>query len=362
MRTLPLAVLAALLLGAGPAPAADKVVKVFNWADYVDPAVLEEFTARTGIKVVYDTFDSNDILETKLLAGRTGYDVVVPTSNFLARQIKAGIFQPLDRQKLPNWGNLDPLLLERVAKFDPGNKHAFVYMWGTSGIAYDVNKIKERMPDAPLDSWRLLFDPEIVAKFADCGVYVLNAPEEGLPAMLNYMGMSPETKKVEDFEKAVAAFEKIRPSIRKFHSSETINALAGGDICLAMMWSGDAGIARARAEEAKNGVEIAYVIPKEGAQIWFDMVAMPKDAPSPDDAYAFMSYLMEPEVIAKISDKVTYANGNAKALPLVDAALRDDPNVYPPPEVMARLFTLEPYDARLQRQVTRLWSQLVQGR
>ena len=294
-----LATAAAVLLTAAVAQAQDKVVKVYNWSDYIDPSVLTEFTAQTGIKVVYDVYDSNDVLETKLLAGNSGYDLVVPTGYFLARQIQAGIFQPLDRAKIPNWQNLDPDLMAQAAKYDPGNEHAFIYMWGTTGLAYNVDKIKERMPDAPLDSWRLLFDPADAEKFADCGIMILDSADDVLPSALELPGVDPNSKDPKVIEKGAEVLQKIRPFVRKFHSSENINALANGDICLSLMFSGDAGIAKTRAEEANNGVNIEYVIPKEGAQLWFDMMAMPADAPEPESAYAFMNYILQPEMMAK---------------------------------------------------------------
>jgi putrescine transport system substrate-binding protein len=361
-RAVLLAAFAALTFLAAPsAGAQENVVKVYNWSDYIDPDILAQFTEKTGIKVVYDVFDSNDILETKLLAGSTGYDVVVPSGNFLANQIKAGVFAELDKSKLPNWKNLDPKLMARVAKYDPGNEHAFIYMWGTTGIAYNVDKIKERMADAPVDSWDMIFKPEIIKKFADCGIYALDAPDEVIPAALNYLGLDPDSKDPEVIAQGAALVKSIRPYIRKFHSSETINAIANGDICLALMWSGDAGIAASRAEESGNGVKVEYSIPTQGAQLWLDMMAMPKDAPNPDAAYAFMNYILDPEVIAKASDFVTYPNGNAASVPLVDEALRDDPNVYPPPEVMEKLFVVTPNNQRQQKALTRLWTDIVAG-
>lgn len=360
MRKAWLTMAAALMLTTA-AHAQEKVVKVYNWSDYIDESILEDFTKETGIKVVYDVYDNNEILETKLLAGNIGYDVVVPSNNFLARQIQAGVFRPLDKSKLPNWENLDPQLMQQVAKFDPDNRHAFIYMWGTTGLAYNVDKIKERMPDAPLDSWRLIFDPEVAKNFADCGIYMLDSPEDVIPAAVHYIGENPDTKDPKVLEKGAEALKAVRPHVRKFHSSEVINALATGDICLALMYSGDAGIAATRAEEAGNGVNIEYVIPKEGALLWFDMMAMPKDAPNPDNAHAFMNYLLRPEVIAKATNYVTYPNANAKSLPFVDDELKNDPNVYPPPEVMAKAYVLTPYDARVQRVVTRLWTSITTG-
>ena len=361
MRTTALAAVAAVLLALAPAQAQEKVVKVYNWSDYIDPEVLSEFTAETGIQVVYDVYDGNEVLETKLLAGATGYDLVVPTGYFLARQIQAGIFGPLDRSKVPNWENLDPGLMEKAAANDPGNEHALIYMWGTTGLGFNVDKVKERLPDAPLDSWALLFDPANAAKLADCGIMVLDSPTDVIPSALAYLGLDPNSKDPAVIEQGVELLAKIRPYIRKFHSSENLNALANGDICLSLMFSGDAGIAKTRAEEANNGVAIDYVIPKEGAQLWFDMMAMPADAPNPDNAYTLINYLLRPEVMAKISDFVTYPNAVPASLPLISEEVKSDPNLFPDPAEQANLFTVSPYDQRVQRTVTRLWTKLATG-
>jgi putrescine transport system substrate-binding protein len=350
------------VLPAGPAPAEERTVRIYNWSDYIEPGLLDQFTARTGIKVVYDTYDNNEILETKLLAGRTGYDLVVPTGTFLARQIQAGLFRELDRAKLPNWSNLDEELLARVAKYDSDNRHAFVYMWGTSGIAYNVAKVRKALGEVPVDSWSLLFDPKYTAKLKDCGIYLLDSPEDVLASVLRWLGEDPDSKDPKVLEKAAEVVRKVRPHVRKFHSSETINAMAGGDICIAMMYSGDAGIARTRGAEAKRKQDIAYVVPKEGALLWFDMMAIPKDAPNPEAAHAFMNFMMEPEVIAAASNFVTYPSGNREGMKLVNAELRADPHLFPPPEVKARLFVITPNDQRTQRVVTRLWTQATKGR
>lgn len=355
-------VLGAMLLGAaGAATAQEQVVKIYNWSDYIDPQILEDFTKETGIKVVYDTYDSNDILETKLLAGSTGYDIVVPTASFLARQIQAGIFAELDRAKIPNLKNLDPTLMQRVANYDPGNKHGIIYMWGTSGLAYNVDKVKAAMPDAPVDSWQMLMDPKVAARFKDCGIYMLDAADEVLPMAQNYLGLDPTSHDSKVIAQAGEALKKVRPDVRKFNSSENINAMANGDICLAMMWSGDAGIARDRATEANNGVHVQYVIPKQGAQLWFDMLAMPKDAPDADNAYKFLDYLLRPEVIAKASNEVTYPNAVPASKEFIDDEVKNNPNTYPSDEVMKELFTVQPYDQRTQRTVTRLWTQITTG-
>ncbi|WP_439816991.1 polyamine ABC transporter substrate-binding protein [Zavarzinia sp. CC-PAN008] len=351
----------ALTLLAGPAFAEDKVVNIYNWSDYIDPAVLEDFTKETGIKVVYDVFDSNDILETKLMAGKTGYDIVVPTGAFLARQITAGIFQKLDKSKLPNATHLDADILKRLEGFDPGNEYAIPYMWGTTGIGYNAAKIQAAMPDAPVDSLAMIFDPNVVKNFADCGVYVLDAPDEIIPAALKYLGEDPNSKDPAVIAKAQPVLDAIRPYIRKFHSSQYINDIANGEICLAMGWSGDFVQAQAHAEEAKNGIEIKYSIPKEGALMWFDTMAIPADAPHVEEAYAFLNYIMRPEVIAKASNFVGYANGNKDAPALMDAAVTGNPSVYPPAATIANLFTVSPYDQKSQRALTRLWTSVKGG-
>jgi putrescine transport system substrate-binding protein len=361
MRPVATALLSAALALPLAAAAQEQVVRIYNWSDYIDPAILEDFTRETGIRVVYDVYDSNELLEARLLAGASGYDLVVPTGTFLARQIQAGVYAPLDTSRLENWGELDPELMERVAKYDPGNAHAFIYMWGTTGFSYNREMIEERMPDAPVESWRMLLDPEIVSRFADCGVYMLDAPDEAIPAALNYLGLDPDSKDPDEIEQAGAVLQAVRPFIRKFHSSETINALANGDICLAMIWSGDAGIAATRADEAGQGVELDYVIPSEGAQLWFDMMAMPADAPHQDAAYAFMDYILRPEVIAQATNYVTYPNAVPASLEFVDAEIKGDPNVYPPDEVRERLFSKTPWDQRVQRFVTRLWTTITTG-
>lgn len=355
-----LAVVAALGL-APVATAQENVVKVYNWSDYIDPSTLEEFTAETGIEVVYDVFDSNETLETKLLAGSTGYDVVVPTGYFLSRQIQAGIFKELDKSKLANWGNLDKSLMAQAAKYDPDNRHAMIWMWGTSGIAYDVAKIKERLGDVPVDSWSVLLDPANAEKLADCGIYMLDSVTDVVPSVLQYLGEDPDSKDPAVLQKAAEQLAKVRPFVRKFHNSEGINALATGDICAALIYSGDAGIAATRAEEAGSGLEIKYVVPKEGAQLWFDMMAIPADASNPDAAQTFMNYMMRPEVIAKSSNFVTYPSGNARGNELVDAEVKADVNLFPDDALKGKLFTISPADQKQQRVMTRLWTQVTTG-
>jgi putrescine transport system substrate-binding protein len=348
-------------LGVTSDAAEERIVRVYNWSDYIDESIIRDFEKETGVKVVYDVYDSNDILETKLLAGKSGYDLVFPSGNFLARQIKAGIFRPLDKSKLPNLKNMDPVLMQRLTVYDPDNQYGIPYLWGTTGIAYNADKIKERMPEAPVNSWKLIFDPALLKAFADCGIYMLDAADEIIPATLKYLGQNPDSKDPAVLERAREPLMAIRPFIRKFHSSENINAIANGDICLAVMWSGDAKQAAMRAAEVKKGVTVKYTIPEEGAQMWVDMMAIPKDAPNPEDAEKLINYLMQPEVIARATNYVGYPNANVASRPFVDKSLLEDPNIYPAPEVMERLFIVTPSDQRVQRVITRLWQQVKTG-
>jgi putrescine transport system substrate-binding protein len=355
------AAIGALILAAGAAVAQEDVVNVYNWSDYVDEEVLTEFTDETGIKVVYDVYDSVDIAETKLLAGGSGYDIVAPSEANVARLIQAGALQKLDKSKLPNLVNMWPELMQRLEAYDPGNEYAVMYMWGTSGIGYNASMIAERMADAPTDSWAMLFDPEVVSKFADCGIHVLDAADELIPAALNYLGLSPVSTDTGDIEKAAALLASIKPYVQKFHSSEYINALANGDICLAMGYSGDILQARDRAAEADDGVEVVYLIPKEGARIWFDSFIIPADAPHPDAAHTFINFMMEPEVAAANTNYVFYANANKASQPLIDPEVIEDPAIYPPESTVQRLFTVLPYDSRTQRLITREWTRVKSG-
>jgi putrescine transport system substrate-binding protein len=352
--------LAALALAA-PAMAEDKVVNVYNWSDYVGEGVLDDFTKATGIKVVYDVYDSMEVLETKILAGGSGYDVIVPTDRNLARLIQAGVIAPLDKSKIPNLSHQWDAIAKQLANYDPGNEHATDYMWGTTGIGYNIDKVKAVDPDAPVDSWALIFDPKIAAKFKDCGIYFLDSPDDMLPAALAYLGLNPNSKDEADLQKAGDLLAAITPYVQKFNSSEYINALANGDICIAVGYSGDVLQARDRAEEAKNNVEIGYSIPKEGALIWFDSFAIPADAPHKDEAAAFINFMLDPKIAARNSDYVAYANGSKDAQPLMDKDILEDPSVYPKAETFAELFTTTPNDPKVQRVVTRLWTKIKSG-
>jgi putrescine transport system substrate-binding protein len=340
-----------------------RVVNVYNWSDYIDPKVIEDFTRETGIKVQYDTFDANETLETKLLAGKSGYDVVVPTAYFLERQVKAGVFQKLEKTKLKNLGNVWPDIAKRLAVYDPSNQYAINYMWGTTGIGYNVKAMRERLgASATIDSWDIVFKPENLAKFRDCGVHMLDSADDIIPAALHFLGLNPNSNDAKDLEKAGELLMKIRPSIRKFHSSEYLNALAAGEICLVVGWSGDIKQSQKRALEAKNGVEIGYAIPKEGAQMFFDNLSIPRDASHVDEAHAFIDYLLRPEVAAKNSNLVAYANGNLASQKFVDRAVLDDKSVYPDAATMDRLYTVSARDQKSQRFVNRLWTKIKTGR
>ncbi|SOD94913.1 polyamine ABC transporter substrate-binding protein [Caenispirillum bisanense] len=346
----------------GATAAEPKVLNVYNWSDYIGEDTLEKFTAETGIAVQYDVYDSNEMLEAKLFSGSSGYDVVVPTSPFMARQVQADILMPLDKAKIPNWGKQDPALLEVLTSADPGNAHAAIYLWGTNGLGLNVDKIKAILgPDAPLDSYDLLFKPEYASKLAECGIYIFDSAFEVLPVALAYLGLDPNSASAEDYKKAEELMLSIRPYIRKFHSSEYINAIANGDICMAMGYSGDIFIAQSRAEEAKNGVNIEYVIPKEGTMVWFDTLVIPKDAPHPENAHAFIDFLLRPDIMAGISNYVWYANGVPESLPLVDEAVRTNPSINPPPEIMAKLFAVKPASQDLDRLRTRTFARIKTG-
>jgi putrescine transport system substrate-binding protein len=343
------------------ASAADRVVNVYNWSDYIDDSILADFTKETGIKVVYDVYDSNETLEAKLLAGGTNYDVVVPTASFLQRQIAAGVYQKLDKSKIPNLSNMWTEITDRAQKYDPGNDYAVDYMWGTTGLGYNVDKMKAILGTDERPNWDVLFKPEMAAKFKDCGIYMLDSPSDVLPSVLAYLGLDPDSRAPADLKKAQDLLTSIRPYIRKFDSSNYISALAQGDICLVLGYSGDVFQARSRAEEAKNGVKIGYSIPSQGAQMWFDMMAIPKDAPHVAEAHEFINYIMKPEVIAKASNFVFYANGNKASQQFVDKEVLDDPVIYPPDEMMKKLFTTTPYDNKIQKTVTRLWTTVITG-
>ncbi|MEX5542081.1 polyamine ABC transporter substrate-binding protein [Pseudomonas poae] len=356
----------ALLVGAGITLAvsvqAAPTVHIYNWSDYIGPDTLANFEKATGIKPVYDVFDSNETLEGKLLAGRTGYDVVVPSNHFLGKQIKAGAFQKLDKSLLTHYANLDPALLKRLEKNDPGNAYAVPYLWGTNGIGYNVDKVKEVLGVDHIDSWAVLFEPENMKKLASCGVSFMDSADEMLPAVLNYMGLDPNSINPADYKKAEEKLLKVRPYVTYFHSSKYISDLANGNICVAAGFSGDVFQAKARAAEAGKGVNIAYAIPKEGGNLWFDVLAIPKDATNVKEAHAFINYLLQPEVIAQVSDYVGYANPNPGSDTLMEQSIRTDAAVYPPQAVLDRTFVNFELPPKVQRLMTRSWTKVKTGK
>ncbi len=360
MRITGLTLLATLALSTAAATAEE--LRVYNWSDYIDEDLLTQFEEETGIDLTYDVFDSNELLETKMLAGSSGYDVVVPSGTFLQRQISAGAFQKLDRSKLPNIGNMWDVIEKRTAQYDPGNEYSINYMWGTTGLGVNINKVKEVLgEDAPVNSLALVFDPANMEKLASCGVHFLDAPVELVPAALAYVEENPDAQDAETIEKAEPVLAAIAPYVQKFHSSEYINALANGDICVAFGWSGDILQARDRAAEADNGVEIEYYAPKEGSLMWFDQMAIPADAPNPDGAHAFLNFIMDAKNAAAASNYVYYANGNKASQELLNEDVIGDTAIYPDEETLENLYTTSPYDPKIQRVVTRLWTKVKSG-
>lgn len=350
----------ALAMGATAAVAEE--VRVYNWSDYIDEDLLAKFEEETGIDLVYDVFDSNEVLETKMLAGGSGYDVVVPTASFMERQIAAGVFQPLDKSKLSNAGNLWDVIAQRTAQFDPNNAYSINYMWGTTGLGVNVAKVAEVLgDDAPIDSLSLIFDPANMEKLAACGVHILDAPDEVIPAALTYLGENPNSHDPDVIARAEEVLAPVAPFIQKFHSSEYINALANGDICVAFGWSGDVLQARDRADEAENGVEIAYNAPKEGALMWFDQMAIPADAPNADGAHKFLNFILDAQNMAAASNYVYYANGNKASQEFLEEDVIGDPAIYPTEDAMANTYVKGAYPTKVQRVATRLWTKIKSG-
>ena len=346
---------------ASTAALADEV-RVYNWSDYIDEDLLAKFEEETGIKLIYDVFDSNEVLETKMLAGSSGYDVVVPSGTFLQRMITAGAFQPLDQAQLPNAVNLWDVIKDRTAQYDAGNAHSINYMWGTTGLGVNTGKVAVALgDDAPIGSLDLVFNPVYMEKLAGCGVHFLDAPGEIIPAVLNYLGEDPDSHDPEVIKKAEAVLAGVRPYITKFHSSEYINALANGDICVAFGWSGDILQARDRAAEAENGVDIAYNAPSEGALMWFDQLAIPADAPNPEAAHKFLNFIMDANNMAAASNYVYYANGNKASQEFLVEDVIGDPAIYPDAVTLENLYTTSPYPQKVQRVVTRMWTKIKSG-
>ena len=355
---------ATLALGfhSGISPAkAEGELNIYNWSDYIGENTVADFEKEYNVKVRYDTYDGNETLEAKLVVGNTGYDIVFPSSSFFARQIKSGIYQKLDRSKLTNWSNLDQWVLGKQAQYDPGNAYAVPYMWGTNGFTYNVDMIKERLPDAPVDSLRMIFDPEIVSKFQDCGVSFLDSPEDVFQLALAYMGKDPTSQNPDDIVAATDMLMKVRPYVRVFDAQQYLNSLPNGDVCIAMTWSGDYAVAAQRAADAGLKINLAYTVPAEGSNIWFDAMLIPKDAPHPDNAHLFLNYMLRPKVIADCTNYTYYANGNAAARKYVLKEILDDPAIYPDAETQKRMFPAVVRSEDVQRVITREWTRLKTG-
>lgn len=356
VHTLSLAVLLATSSGFA---LADETVNISNWNGYIADDTLVSFSKDTGIKATYDIHDSNEVLESKLMTGNTGYDVVSPSNHFLSRLIKAGAIQKLDKSQLPNWKHLDPQLMQKLEVNDPGNQYGYPYMWGTAGIGYNVEKIKAIFGNTDVTrSWKLFFEEDNIKKLSQCGVAIIDNPTQVLPITLNYLGLPPHSHEPADYKKAEAALFKIRPYVQYFHASKYISDLANGNVCAVIGFNGDVAQAAASAREAKNGIDIAYSIPDEGTTLWFDMVVMPKNAPHEKNGYAYMNYLLEPKVIANISNSIHYANPNAAADEFLTPEVKQDLAIYPPKAVMDKLFTVEELPAAIARLTTRLWTRL----
>ena len=345
---------------------AEEVLKLYNWSDYIAEDTISKFEAETGIKVIYDVYDSNETLEAKLLAGNSGYDLVVPSSYFMEQQIKANVFMPLDKSKLTNWSHLDPFLLTTLEKKDPGNQYGVPYLWGTTGIGYNPKLVAEALgKDVPIDSWDIVFKPEYMEKLANCGVTYLDSPDEMVTIALHYTGQDIGKTKRSDFtanSPAAKALQGARPYIKQFHSSQYVNDLANGDSCVAVGFSGDIFQAAARASEADNGVEVKYIIPKEGSEIWFDMLTIPADAKNSDNAHTFINYLLRPEVIAEVTNYVWYANPNKDADGFIDADILNNPVIYPEAAIKAKLYMGQQLPQSLAKLRNRLWSNVKTGR
>jgi len=360
MKNATLTLAASLLLSTTIAMADE--VRVYNWSDYIDEDLLTKFEEETGIDLIYDVFDSNEVLETKMLSGGSGYDVVVPTADFLSRQIVAGAFQPLDPEKLPNLKNMWDVIEARTAQYDPGNAYSINYMWGTTGLGLNVDKVKAALgDDAPMNSMDLVLKPENMAKLSECGVYFLDAPTEIIPMVLKYLGEDPDSEDPQVIRKTEATLMAVRPYIKKFHSSEYINALANGDICVAVGWSGDVLQARDRAAEAGNGVKIAYSAFNEGSLMWFDQMAIPVDAPNPEAAHVFLNFIMDAHNMAAASNYVYFANGNKASQAFLAEDVIGDTAIYPDAETVKNLYTKSSYPSKVQRVVTRLWTKVKSG-
>jgi putrescine transport system substrate-binding protein len=349
---------AAAALGAQSAVPEEKQLYIYNWTDFIGPRTVEQFEKLTGIKVVYDVYDAEETMEARLLAGSSGYDVVSASTDFFSREIRAGVYQTLDKSKLPNWKNLDPRILAIQAAYDPGNAHAVPYLHSMNGFAYNVDMVRARMPNAPVDSLDMLFKPEVVAKFADCGVTFLDSAEDTIQLALQYLGLDPNTTRREDFKAAEEMLLKVRPYIRSFDSSEYLNALANQEVCVAMSWSSDYAQSRARARAVGINVNLAFTVPKEGANQTFSALLIPEGAPHPEAAYQFINFILRPDIIAAITNAIFYGNDNLAAKPLIDRRILADPTLYPTPEIEARLYKSAEVSAATERIRTRTWTRI----
>jgi len=349
-------------MGARAAAVEEKRLFIYNWTDFIGPGTVAKFEKQTGIKVTYDVYDAEETMEARLLAGSSGYDVVSASTDFFSREIKAGVYLPLDKSKLPNWKNLDPRVLEIQAAFDPGNAHAVPYLHSINGFAYNVDMVKARMPDAPIDSLDMLFKPEIVSKFADCGVTFLDSAEDVLQLALKYLGLDPNSTRREDFKAAEAMLLKVRPYVRAFDSSEYMNGLANKEVCIAMSWSSDYALSRARARAVGVDLNLAFTVPKEGANQTFSSLLIPEGAPHPQAAYQFINFILRPDVIAEISNSIYYGNDNIASRPLVDPRILEDVTLYPTPEMESRLYKSAEVGAATERIRTRTWTRIKTAR
>jgi putrescine transport system substrate-binding protein len=357
-------VIALLLCGVGggfgrnAAAAEEKRLYIYNWADFIGRGTIAQFEKETSIKVTYDIYDSEETMDARLLAGSSGYDVVIASTEYFGREINAGVYSPLDKSKLPNWKNLDPRILAIQAAYDPGNVHAAPYMHSINGFAYNVDMIKARMPNAPVNSLDMIFKPEIISKFADCGVTFDDSAENVLELALRYLGLDPNTTKLEDYKAAEALLLKVRPYIRAFDSVEYLNALANKEICIAMSWSADYALSRARAKAVGVNVNLAFTVPKEGANQNFTSMLIPEGAPHPDAAHRFINFILRPDVIAAITNETYYGNDNLAARPLVDPHILSDITLYPTPAIEARLYRSTESSAATERIRTRIWTRI----
>ena len=356
---LPLLLTALVAIGGVKADAAEeKRLFIYNWTDFIGRNTIAEFEKQTGIKVTYDVYDSEETMDARLLAGSAGYDVVIASTEYFGREIKAGVYMPLDRSKLPNWKNLDPRILVIQAVHDPGNEHSVPYLHAITGFAYNVDMIKARMPNAPLDSLDMIFKPEILAKFADCGVTFLDSAADTLMLALQYLGLEPNTTKREDYKAAEDLLLKVRPYIRSFDSSEYLNGLANQEICIAMSWSSDYALSRARARAVGVNVNLAFTVPKEGTDQNFTSLLIPEGAPHPEAAYKFINFILRPDVIAEITNEIYYGNDNLASRPLIDPRILGDVTLYPTPEIEARLYRNAEASAATERIRTRTWTRV----